>query len=69
MAGTEKRFDGGPGEGEGPQRFSRADFLKVLGAAGAAGAIGSNVLLREAFAQENLVSSPRPTDLKFSIQK
>lgn len=69
MAGTEKWFGGGPGEGEGPQQFSRADFLKVLGAAGAAGVIGSNALLREAFAQENLVSSPRPTDLKFSIRK
>ena len=65
----EKRFDGWPDEGEGPQRFSRADFLKALGVAGAAGVIGSNALLREALAQDNLVSSPRPTDLEFSIQK
>jgi hypothetical protein len=48
---------------------SRGDFLKVLGAAGIGAAVGSNVLLREAFSQDTVVNNPLPTDLTFSIKK
>src|SRR5919202_153563 len=44
---------------------SRKDFLKLMGGAGIGAAVGSNILLRQAFAQTAVVDDP--TDLHFSI--
>jgi hypothetical protein len=43
---------------------SRRDFLKLMGGAGIGATVGSNILLRQAFAQTVVVDDP--TDLQFS---
>ena len=49
---------------------SRKDFLRIAGAAGIGTALGSNILLRQAFGQAAPVSGSTldPTDLSFSIK-
>jgi hypothetical protein len=44
---------------------SRGDFLKLVGGAGLGAAVGSNIVLRKAFAQGATVNDPE--DLRFSI--
>jgi hypothetical protein len=48
------------------QLRSRSDFLKLLGGAGIGAAVGSNVLLRDAFGAVD-GSTLEPTDLRFEI--
>ena len=69
MGDEGKRFDRGSGEETTARIMGRADFLKGLAAVGAAGAVGSSALLREAVARKGIVSKPRPTDLTFSIKE
>ncbi len=57
------------GEEAAARLMDRGDFLKAMGAAGLGAAVGSNLLLREAFARQAAVSASalEPTDLTFSI--
>lgn len=58
-----------PGEEAVARSVSRGDFLKVMGAAGVGAAVGSNVLLREAFARQRPAGKFGPTELTFSIKE
>jgi len=65
----QRKEDGVPGQEKVARLFSRSDFLKAAGAAGIGAAVGSNLLVREAFARSATLNrnALEPTDLTFSI--